>query len=218
MAPRFDDFHRRSIEERDACWAEQARRIDWHVLPQRICDYDNPPFARWFVGGQTNLCHNAVDRHLAERADQLRSSPVVAHLIDTPREPYRSEIAFPDTRRLDQEFAPQQVFSPLPADSSQLSAVMAAARGKDFVLIGPPGTGKSQTIANLIAQCLAEDKRVLFVAEKIAALDVVYRRLREVGLGEFCLELHSNKSRKLDVLGQLPVSYTHLTLPTKRIV
>ncbi|WP_373783945.1 DUF4011 domain-containing protein, partial [Delftia acidovorans] len=146
-------------------------------------------------------------KDLAERADQLRSSPVVAHLIDTPREPYRSEIAFPDTRRLDQEFAPQQVFSPLPADSSQLSAVMAAARGKDFVLIGPPGTGKSQTIANLIAQCLAEDKRVLFVAEKIAALDVVYRRLREVGLGEFCLELHSNKSRKLDVLGQLQKSW-----------
>ncbi len=70
MAPRFDDFHRRSIEERDAFWAEQARRIDWHVPPQRICDYDNPPFARWFVGGQTNLCHNAVDRHLAGRADQ----------------------------------------------------------------------------------------------------------------------------------------------------
>lgn len=70
MAPRFDDFHRRSIQERDAFWAEQARRIDWHVPPQRICDYDNPPFARWFVGGQTNLCHNAVDRHLAERADQ----------------------------------------------------------------------------------------------------------------------------------------------------
>lgn len=70
MAPRFDDFHRRSIEERDVFWAEQARRIDWHVPPRRICDYDNPPFARWFVGGQTNLCHNAVDRHLAERADQ----------------------------------------------------------------------------------------------------------------------------------------------------
>ncbi|SDY33974.1 propionate--CoA ligase [Delftia lacustris] len=70
MAPRFDDFHRRSIQERDAFWAEQAGRIDWHVPPQCICDYDNPPFARWFVGGQTNLCHNAVDRHLAERADQ----------------------------------------------------------------------------------------------------------------------------------------------------
>lgn len=146
-------------------------------------------------------------KDLTERTDDLRKSPVVAHLMDTPREPYRSSIAFPDVRRLDADFAPQQVFCPLPADSSQLSAVMAAAQGKDFVLIGPPGTGKSQTIANLIAQCLAENKRVLFVAEKIAALDVVYRRLREVGLGEFCLELHSNKSRKLDVLGQLQKSW-----------
>lgn len=146
-------------------------------------------------------------KDLAERTDDLRQSPVVAHLLDTPREPYRSTVPFPDARRLDTDYSPQQVFSPLPADSSQLSAVMAAAKGKDLVLIGPPGTGKSQTIANLIAQCLAEDKRVLFVAEKIAALDVVYRRMREVGLGEFCLELHSNKSRKLDVLSQLQKSW-----------
>lgn len=146
-------------------------------------------------------------KDLAERTEDLRKSPVVAHLIDTPREPYQSTVPFPDARRLDVDYTPQQVFSPLPADSSQLSAVMAAARGKDFVLIGPPGTGKSQTIANLIAQCLAEGKRVLFVAEKIAALDVVYRRLREVGLGEFCLELHSSKTRKLDVLAQLQQSW-----------
>lgn len=146
-------------------------------------------------------------KDLAERTNDLRESPVVAHLIDTPREPYRSTVQFPDARRLDAEYPPQQVFSPLPADSSQLSAVMAAAKGKDFVLIGPPGTGKSQTIANLIAHSLADDKRVLFVAEKIAALDVVYRRLREVGLGEFCLEVHSNKSRKLDVLSQLQKSW-----------
>ncbi|MGM9428393.1 DUF3320 domain-containing protein [Hydrogenophaga sp. MI9] len=146
-------------------------------------------------------------KDLSDRTDDLRKSPVVAHLIDSPREPYPSTTPFPETRRLDTDYPPQQVFSPLPADSSQLSAVMAAARGKDFVLIGPPGTGKSQTIANLIAQCLAENKRVLFVAEKIAALDVVFRRLREVGLGEFCLELHSNKSRKLDVLSQLQKSW-----------
>ncbi|WP_346288194.1 DUF3320 domain-containing protein [Zoogloea sp.] len=146
-------------------------------------------------------------KDLAERTEDLRKSPVVAHLIDTPREPYQSTVPFPDARRLDADYTPQQVFCPLPADSSQLSAVMAAAGGKDFVLIGPPGTGKSQTIANLIAQCLAEDKRVLFVAEKVAALDVVYRRLREVGLGEFCLELHSNKTRKLDVLAQLQKSW-----------
>lgn len=140
---------------------------------------------------------------LAQRTDQLRQNAVVRHLLDTPREPYPSTVAFPMAKQLDADFAPETTFCPLPADSSQLSAVMAGAKGKDFVLIGPPGTGKSQTIANLIAQCLAEGKRVLFVSEKIAALDVVYRRLREVGLGEFCLELHSSKARKLDVIAQL---------------
>jgi propionyl-CoA synthetase len=64
------DFHRRSITDRDAFWSEEARRIDWHRPFDRVLDYSNPPFARWFVGGQTNLCHNAVDRHLATRGDQ----------------------------------------------------------------------------------------------------------------------------------------------------
>jgi propionyl-CoA synthetase len=67
---RYADFYRRSIEDRDAFWAEQAQLIDWQTPPTQICDYSNPPFARWFVGGTTNLCHNAVDRHLAARADQ----------------------------------------------------------------------------------------------------------------------------------------------------
>ncbi|MCI4440883.1 propionate--CoA ligase [Tibeticola sp.] len=66
----YAEFYRRSIEERDVFWAEEARRIDWHRPPDVICDYSNPPFARWFPGGQTNLCHNAVDRHLAQRAGQ----------------------------------------------------------------------------------------------------------------------------------------------------
>jgi len=66
----FANFHARSIDDRDAFWAEQAKRVDWKVQPQQICDYSEPPFAKWFVGGETNLCHNAVDRHLAERADQ----------------------------------------------------------------------------------------------------------------------------------------------------
>lgn len=67
---RYADYHRRSIEDRDAFWAEQAQRIEWHTPPTQICDYSNPPFARWFVGGTTNLCHNAVDRHLQDRAQQ----------------------------------------------------------------------------------------------------------------------------------------------------
>jgi propionyl-CoA synthetase len=67
---RYAEFYRRSITERDVFWAEQAALIDWQTQPQQICDYSNPPFARWFVGGKTNLCHNAVDRHLATRAEQ----------------------------------------------------------------------------------------------------------------------------------------------------
>ncbi len=67
---RYADFYRRSIDDRDAFWAEQARLIDWQTPPQTICDYSNPPFAQWFAGGTTNLCHNAVDRHLKDRADQ----------------------------------------------------------------------------------------------------------------------------------------------------
>ena len=66
----YRDFYSRSIHQREAFWTEQADLIDWQTPPQRICDHDNPPFTRWFVGGTTNLCHNAVDRHLAQRGDQ----------------------------------------------------------------------------------------------------------------------------------------------------
>ncbi len=80
------------------------------------------------------------------------------------------------------------------ADSSQCETLEVALSGRDLVIQGPPGTGKSQTITNLIAAALAGKKTVLFVAEKLAALEVVRRRLRELGLGDFCLELHSHKT------------------------
>jgi propionyl-CoA synthetase len=66
----YAEFHRRSIEDRDGFWGEQAQLIDWHQPFTQVCDYSKPPFANWFAGGQTNLCHNAVDRHLATRPDQ----------------------------------------------------------------------------------------------------------------------------------------------------
>ena len=66
----YAEFYRRSIDDRDAFWAEQAQLIDWQTPPKTICDYSKPPFAHWFAGGTTNLCHNAVDRHLRDRADQ----------------------------------------------------------------------------------------------------------------------------------------------------
>ena len=66
----YADFHRRSVQERDAFWGEQAQLLHWHKPYEQVCDYSNPPFAKWFAGGQTNLCYNAVDRHVAERGDQ----------------------------------------------------------------------------------------------------------------------------------------------------
>ncbi len=66
----YTDFYRQSLEQRDVFWSEQAKLIDWQRQPDTVCDYSNPPFARWFAGGLTNLCHNAVDRHLATRPDQ----------------------------------------------------------------------------------------------------------------------------------------------------
>ncbi|MES2784410.1 MAG: propionate--CoA ligase [Pseudomonadota bacterium] len=66
----FAQFHRQSLQDREEFWEQQSRLIAWHKPPETICDYSKPPFARWFVGGQTNLCHNAVDRHLINRSDQ----------------------------------------------------------------------------------------------------------------------------------------------------
>ncbi|ACB34956.1 propionate--CoA ligase [Leptothrix cholodnii SP-6] len=66
----YVDFHRRSIDDREGFWGEQAQLVHWHEQPTQVCDYSNPPFAKWFVGGKTNLCYNAVDRHLVDRPDQ----------------------------------------------------------------------------------------------------------------------------------------------------
>ncbi|WP_136524125.1 DUF3320 domain-containing protein [Geomonas ferrireducens] len=142
-------------------------------------------------------------RDLEVRADELQKNSVVRHLIHTPTEEYPDDGVFPDPDRLDETHTPQETFCPLSSDSSQLAAVHASAVGKSFVLHGPPGTGKSQTITNIIAHNLALGKTVLFVSEKRAALEVVHRRLTESGLGPFCLELHSNKSHKKGVLSQL---------------
>ncbi len=142
-------------------------------------------------------------KDLEDRTEDLMRNSVVEHLIKNPETPYPFQGEKPDADRIDDELRPANTFCPRDADSSQLASVLAASRGISFVMEGPPGTGKSQTITNIIAQSLAEGKTVLFVAEKMAALNVVYDRLRGVGLAPYCLELHSSKAKKTDVLQQL---------------
>lgn len=151
-------------------------------------------------------------KDLVERTDALRENRVVRHLIDTPEQAFTAgdaQYTFQDEAELDRAYAPADIICLLPSDSSQTAASLAAAEGRDFVIVGPPGTGKSQTIANMIANCLAVGKTVLFVAEKTAALDVVYRRLREHGLGDHCIELHSNKADRRHFLAQLKSAWEH---------
>lgn len=116
-----------------------------------------------------------------------------------------SESAFSLTEEdhLDHRLGPRDIYQVVDADSSQLLALSAVGEGRNLVIQGPPGTGKSQTITNLVADAIGKGKRVLFIAEKMAALEVVKRRLDAVGLGEACLELHSQKSNKKALLDEL---------------
>ena len=104
---------------------------------------------------------------------------------------------------LDNIVHPHGTYQILDADSSQQQAIQVVKAGNNLIIEGPPGTGKSQTIANMIAELLAQNKKVLFVSQKIAALEVVKNRLAANGLAHFCLELHSNKANRKNVLAEL---------------
>ena len=138
---------------------------------------------------------------LTARQDDLRKNALVSHLIEGGGLFDDGIEVFPP-EEIAQHLDLKNLCCPLSADSSQLAAVIYSGRGKSFVLHGPPGTGKSQTITNIIAYNLALGRRVLFVSEKKAALDVVHNRLTKIGLKPFCLELHSNKAGKTEVLKQ----------------
>lgn len=103
----------------------------------------------------------------------------------------------------DQNTRPIDTFQVVDADSSQQDAILLSKKGISFVLQGPPGTGKSQTITNIIAEAISDGKKVLFVSEKMAALEVVKKRLIEAGIDDFCLTLHSYKANKKEILNQL---------------
>lgn len=137
---------------------------------------------------------------ISKYSEEIKKSQIVKSLIDGKL----CETLDIDTDNENLEHLPSsQLTLPIATDNSQLDAIRHSNANKSFILHGPPGTGKSQTITNIIADALANNKQVLFVAAKKAALDVVHYRLEKIGLGPFCLELHSNKSKKSDVLQQL---------------
>ena len=162
---------------------------NWDVVEQAVLgNFSFNKFIMW------NDIHN--------NSDILCESPIVSSLMSGVVDP-SINVDISETEDLDKKFRAGDILLPISADSSQIEAITAALSGKSFILHGPPGTGKSQTITNIIANALYRGKKVLFVAEKMAALEVVQNRLNSIGLGPFCLELHSNKAKKSSVLAQL---------------
>ena len=188
-----------------------VRRV-WDFVRARIRDVPGFEVVEEIVLSTFSFAKYLMWKDLADRTETLKTSPFVRHVIDTPREAYQGGASFLDPSAIDRAVDPSEVMAPLHADSSQIVAIHASGQGGDFVLEGPPGTGKSETIGNIIAHNLGLGHRVLFVSEKMAALDVVYRRLAACGLGNFCLELHSAKANKRAVLEQLGAAWEHRSI------
>ena len=139
-------------------------------------------------------------RDLKDHADVILTNQNIRSLLG---EPGTTSGVIPETS-MSRTINPLiDLHSVVDADSSQIEAIEMAKSGQSFVLQGPPGTGKSQTITNIIAECLSDGKKVLFVSEKLAALNVVYDKLKQAGLSEFCLQLHSHKANKKDIIDDL---------------
>ena len=187
------DLEEQSLDEYlAAVRASVAGRPHWAVEADSI--------ALGFFSFSKLMLYRDLDPDLwpatAEGTSSLLAHPAIGALLG-------AETGFPDAAPsvgagafLDTESPAAELHQVLDADSSQLLALLAVQEGRNLVVQGPPGTGKSKTIANLLAEAIGAGKKVLFVAEKMAALEVVKRRLDALGLGAACLELHSHKANK----------------------
>lgn len=168
-----------------SCIMKQPR---WDVLDETVLGlFSFSKFVMW------NDLHNNFSL--------MKDNPVISALLNKSK--WDEKETPVDVSKYDENCSPADNAIPIDVDSSQLEAVLESGEGHSFILYGPPGTGKSQTITNMIANALFHGKKVLFVAEKKAALEVVQRRLEKIGLAPFCLELHSNKITKTHFLTQL---------------
>ncbi len=168
----------------------------------------------WVVERRLVISHfsfykEVMYRDLEANAEEIADHPLVQALVLGAEEGSLQDFETLDEESLDEEGLPQHGATVLPADGTQRRCIDAAVRGNSFVMDGPPGTGKSQTIANMIAENIAAGRTVLFVSEKAAALEVVERRLRQVGLDDYTIELHSHKATRKEFAHELARALTH---------
>lgn len=166
---------------------------DWEVLPHTLC--------LGFFSFTKLLMYRDLDPASWPSGRNLLSNPLIESLLSRgfpqPEDPLSEDCP------LDERIPVEKLDHVVDADSSQTLAIEQVRRGASLVIQGPPGTGKSQSITNIIATAVLEGKRVLFVAEKLAALEVVFRRLDREGLGDLCLQIHSNRANKRAVLEEI---------------
>lgn len=186
-----DDFDFNSYCDRVA--AATASKAGWEVRPDDI--------VLGFFSFAKFLMYRDLSPETWPKPASLAQQSLIQSLLRDGFPPPNDVIA--DDALIDPLLPPRDQLHILDSDSSQSLAVHDARRGQNLVIQGPPGTGKSQTIANIIAAAVADGKKVLFVAEKMAALEVVKRRLDATSIGDACLELHSNKANKKAVLEEL---------------
>lgn len=156
----------------------------------------------------------AIYQDLTENFNLIEKHPIIKSLSKIPIEGLIKK-NLPKIEDLDQKNDLNKTYQILDADSSQQLCIQYALQGQSFIMHGPPGTGKSQTIANIISEYVAAGKSVLFVSEKMAALEVVYNRLKDRNLEEYCLELHSYKANKREVINELNRVLTEHLKPGK---
>jgi very-short-patch-repair endonuclease len=191
--PTLEDFEERGFA---AIMTDVEERIGsrkgWSVLPRAVLS--------------TFTFHKeAMYRDLLDNENELIESPLVQVLALGPDAPSAGSYDFPTVpdEQLDRKVTPEELVSVLDTDASQRRCVIAAREGRSFVMDGPPGSGKSQTITNVIAELLHIGKTVLFVSEKAAALDVVHNRLSKANLDGFALKLHSHDANRKAVAAEL---------------
>lgn len=172
--------------------AATREKKDWELLPEVCLDLFN--FRKFVMYKDLDPATWPEDMSPAEH-------PLIQKIFN-PQDPECEVSGFLE-EEVDLKLSAKDTYHIMDADSSQIAVIEDVKAGKDLVVEGPPGTGKSQTIANTIAELMAQGRSVLFVSEKMAALQVVKSRLDAAGLGELCLEIHSNQTRKKAVLEEL---------------